>query len=600
VIGVAEYRSSSRQLPSTLDGARGAAVLVWTVWALTLAAALLYVMWFGHNIPIYDDFTLVPYLAGDKSPTAAWLWEPHNEHHIPLPKLVLVSLLGAGGGDFRTGMFFNVLGLGALAFAMIYAARRLRGRTSLADAFFPLILLHGGHTPNYLFCFTAHFVLVTVFAGGLLLVVVLRGAALSAGAALLLFCCLVALALCGLQGLVFVPASALWLCYSGVVTWRAGDPARKRHGLLMALLGLAACFLVALPLIDYGRPHGHPPSNSLWDSVRTAVQFLSMCFGNTAWRFWQSGGLLMVALAVISSVALVRVWRKQPREGLRALGILAFLAGAMGLAVGVGWGRAGGGYLAGLQMRFVTLTAPMLCCLYFAWELYSPPAITPWPRAGLLALSVVIFVLNVPGALTYGSNYDHRMAALERDLHEGVPPYRIVNRYAPNLWFTHDGLNDYLGMLRHARIGAFRDLRSNPPFREVVIPADAATGKQMTWDRGAGEGVGPDSLIEFRLPDPCFVAGIRMTYSHTNRDGISPVFRLSWDAAGPALGSEDGAYESRLMGTGPADHTETVWVSDTLAGFRIRPDERPCVFRLSQVVLLLPAGEEETRPRAGP
>ena len=41
---------------------------------------------------------------------------------------------------------FDALALGALAAAMILVARALRnGRTSVADAFFPLLLLHLGN-----------------------------------------------------------------------------------------------------------------------------------------------------------------------------------------------------------------------------------------------------------------------------------------------------------------------------------------------------------------------------------------------------------------------------------------------------------------------
>jgi hypothetical protein len=39
--------------------------------------------------------------------------------------------------DFRTGNFLTVLALATLAFAMIWTARKIGGRTIIADAFFP-------------------------------------------------------------------------------------------------------------------------------------------------------------------------------------------------------------------------------------------------------------------------------------------------------------------------------------------------------------------------------------------------------------------------------------------------------------------------------
>src|SRR5438309_3316190 len=59
------------------------------------------------------------------------------------------SDLKISGGDFRIGMVANTLMLAGLCLAMILTARRIRGgQTRLADAFFPLALLHLGHWEN--------------------------------------------------------------------------------------------------------------------------------------------------------------------------------------------------------------------------------------------------------------------------------------------------------------------------------------------------------------------------------------------------------------------------------------------------------------------
>ena len=80
-------------------------------------------------------------------------------------------------------MYLNCLLLGGLSAAPIVAARRLRGTTVLADAFFPLALLHWGQHQNLLWDFGLQFICSTVFAVALLIAIVsVRGARVRARA----------------------------------------------------------------------------------------------------------------------------------------------------------------------------------------------------------------------------------------------------------------------------------------------------------------------------------------------------------------------------------------------------------------------------------
>ena len=135
-------------VPAAKD--RGAALFVYGVWGLALAFALGLVAHFGHNVPFNDDFAIIPWWAGERPITLAWLWAPHNEHRIGLPKLVLVTLARISGGDFRAGMYFNVLAMGGLALALIGAAKKLRGGLKFTDAVLPLACLHWGNYGNFL------------------------------------------------------------------------------------------------------------------------------------------------------------------------------------------------------------------------------------------------------------------------------------------------------------------------------------------------------------------------------------------------------------------------------------------------------------------
>jgi hypothetical protein len=110
---------------------------------MMLAAALGLAVEMGNNVPIWDEWALVPYVTGDKPVTLSWLWSLHNEHRIVLPRLVYVPLVRLTG-DYRSLNVFNAMALGGIAAAFVLVTRRIRGRTEWADALFPLVLLKMG------------------------------------------------------------------------------------------------------------------------------------------------------------------------------------------------------------------------------------------------------------------------------------------------------------------------------------------------------------------------------------------------------------------------------------------------------------------------
>ena len=189
----------------------GARIFVWGVWAALLALDLGLVARFGPDVPIGDDFDVVSVVSGARPATLEWLWSQHNEHRVPLPRLILLGLYRLSGNDFRAGMFWSVAALATLAGATIAVADRRRGGARFSDAVFPLLLLGPGHYANLLWSWQVAFVLGTVLIGGVLLLIVGRAGwpgpktAAAAGAAS------AALPLCGANGLAPVPALALWL-----------------------------------------------------------------------------------------------------------------------------------------------------------------------------------------------------------------------------------------------------------------------------------------------------------------------------------------------------------------------------------------------------
>src|SRR5207302_1253006 len=163
----------------------------------------------GRNVPFQDEWEVVPQVAGDQPVTLAWLWARHTDHRIPLPKLLLMGLYRLSGYDLRAGMVVNVLALGALTAALVRTAKRVRGRLSPADAFFPLVLLNWGHVENLLWSWQIAFILSTVLAGSFLILVTRRGGPPSLGVTAGAGVCLLLLPLCGSNGVALVPALAL-------------------------------------------------------------------------------------------------------------------------------------------------------------------------------------------------------------------------------------------------------------------------------------------------------------------------------------------------------------------------------------------------------
>ena len=251
------------------------------------------------------------------------------------------------------------------------------------------------------------------------------------GSAILGGICLILLALNGVYGLGFVPFLALWLGCWGALQWRSPDNSEKRDALLMLALTLAALLLVGLYFLGLRRPHNPSNSPSLGLILRIAVQFLAQGFGPACRMFWPKTGYLVLGLLLLSAGRLVTaVWRHRSRECLRALGLLLFLIEIAGLALAVGWGRSGGSPSYGLfAERYVALSALPLCCVYFIWEIYSPPAVGRLAQMILFTLICLAVPINTMVAREGGNSRIHALEAFEQDLRAGVPAPVLAQRY---------------------------------------------------------------------------------------------------------------------------------------------------------------------------
>ncbi len=554
-------------------------LFVWATCAAMLIASLAFVARYGSNVPSWDDWDMVPALTGEQPITAGWLWSQHNEHRVPLPRLLLLGLNGLTGVDFRAGMFFEVCALGALACIAILAARRISGGTRYTDAFFPLILLQWGQAPNMLWSWQVQFVLSTVLAGAVLLIIVRKDASITSTAVAGL--CVVLLPLSGANGVALAPALALWLILCAV----RGPGSR----IVVGTLAGAAILLVGAYLIGYERVPYHPTSSSLKHTVKTAIQFLAIGMGPAAREVWPYSGGLAMLFVLAAALVLVRTGRSS-----RLMGLLLFLIAMGSLALGLGLGRDG------FEPRYVTLAIPVWCGVYVAFALHSSRLMT----AGRILLFVLVALAwwpNTQFGLAYARQLRSHLGAFERDVAAGVPGFRLIQRYDEYLHPHHDVPTDYLPMLRRAGVPPYRSLRVDPAFREIPVPFPPISTSQAIWEDGVIRSTGNAPSVVFDLPASRYVDGIRLTYSSTNRQGSLPYVSIYWKGldqaefttrqfkkyspTGDRANWERGTWKRRMN----RESTMTVWICDTMKQLRLHPDFKPGVFRISELVLLVPA-----------
>jgi len=412
-----------------MSAERARTTAVWLVWALALAIVLGFIARDGRNLPFEEDWLMVAPMTHHEPHLGRWLWSQNSEHRLPLPRLVNLGLLRATG-DFRSTMVFDTLMLAAVAGGMILSARRLRGgRTSLADAFFPLLLLHLGQWDNLLWAWQIQFVLPTVLVCAVLLAILAHPAsppsgALAVGAAL----AVASLPLAGANGLVLAPPLAAWLVYA----WWAG---RRNDGpgsraVVAAVGGVAALVLCGVYFIGYQSSPWNGASPGLGATLATTAKFVIYGLGPVTAKAWVVFGAVCATVLAVSLAALLRALRVEDQERIRIVGLLAYFAACGILAAALGWGRAGRvAELGRMSPRYALLAAPLLCAAYFSLLLYGSTRLRRWGPAALGLLAALLFPLNMREGLKRRDWFGAGMAAFERDMANGAPIDSLAQRH---------------------------------------------------------------------------------------------------------------------------------------------------------------------------
>jgi hypothetical protein len=403
-----------------------------------------YVLRFGANLPWNDEWEFVPVLTGHE-PVAPWLWRQHNEHRLPLPRLVYLAAFRLTH-DYRTGSLIQVAFLSGVSLLLIKGAEALRGRPAPEDAFFPLVFLHWGHHENLLMGYQVCFALIAGLVGALAVVAIRAGVQdrfRPAAIAAILF---VLLAACGATGLVYAAAGVAWIAWAATAEWRAG-----RRGRAVVLAGLMAVIgaYAGTYLVGYERPGRHPFAADPLAAAAVAAQYLAIAPGIGVAPVWPIAALgVGLVLAATGRTGLRWLGNRAGRSA--GAGVLALLAGGLGLAVTIGIGRAGLGAEMGLWSRYSLLAAPLLAIGYLAAVRVGVSRI---PRL-LLAAAVLAFPCNTAAGWVAGLAFVGYADRFEADARNDIADGELVSRHVSHP--DHQRMaRSNLPLLRAAGIGAF-------------------------------------------------------------------------------------------------------------------------------------------------
>jgi hypothetical protein len=564
----------------------GAAAFVWGGWAFLTALALTFVARYAPNLPVGDDFDVVEVAVGGHPMTLEWLWSLHNEHRVPLPRLILLSLYRISNNDFRAGMFLSVAALATLSAASIVIAARRPGGCRTYDVLFPLLLLNPSHATNLLWSWQLQLVASTVIAGAVILIMVSRAAWPGPGAALSVGICLAALALCGANGVALVPALAGWLVAASVAHWNSGLPRGRLTALLVLMTAAPGIALTVLYFAGYQSPAHHASAGATSPVLRASVHFMSLMFGTKAPDLWPTSGFAAVTAIASSVLLLARVLAIGPApEKPRAIGLLCAFAAMASLALGIGWGRGALSEHSVFEPRYVTLTSPIWLAVIFTWDAYASPAVRRVVLTSLLSATLILLWPSTKDAIDTGRALAERGDQFYRDVRAGTPLYQLVKRHASFMFPSHDVLTKELSLLRKARVGVFARIQPDPDFREHALPVKPATSSMVRWKNATATVTGVDAYLQYKLPTALNVAGIRLKYSHTNALGSAARFRMWWTSTEGIQAAPDQSYSNWALPTG-RDQITTIWIVDTVKEFRLQPDNQRCEFTVNEITVL--------------
>jgi hypothetical protein len=483
-----------------------------------------------------------------------------------------------------------VILLTALAWTCIVVARRMRGKASAADAFFPLALLTIGHCENLIFFVQVFFVVPVVILTCMLLVIVTQSWKRHLGLTVFLGAGVALMPASGGVGLVEIPFLAAWCAYAARTRWRDSDPGGRRDAWILstavalAIAGAALYFVGWAPLTQ-ARTH----ASSAADILRTMTEVWSLTLGGGGARVGWMLGSAFAAMTVMTLVALAGATRRFPDTRLRSTGIAACLASTAALAIAVGLGRAAIGPGAGLPPRYALLMTSAAIAVFFAAIVARGQAIRRAVPTVLMLAACALIVPNISVAVEYGRMRAAIADSVQEQINRGMPPDEIAELYARRMLPGGKQFEEGLMMLRTLHVGPYAHA---PALREAV----ATTSEQRVDVNIVGthdaivvgdlvRGTGPDPYLVLALPSTAMVLAVRVRYTLRIDHPGAAQLQTYWMLSGHLQFAEQ--HSSVVAATPDSSvHDATFWIHDTIDHVRVDPDVGRCTFRLLGLTLI--------------
>ncbi len=502
-----------------LGSHRTAFFVVWTTWAVLLGAHYALVGLMAAKVPLGDEWFTLASMVGIENFDFEFLWRRHNEHRIPVPKLVMWACYHLGNFDFRTAPWVYVTTLGVVTAAAIVVVRIVRGRQSLVDAMLPLLLLHWGHMENTLWGFQAQMIGSASISLALLLFIARRRTALGvAGAAAASFTvCLIAL--CGQNGVGLVPALSVWIGGSALVHWRSRSPGSRRTATAVALLAMLP--VVVVGLVMYRLPM--PPRTTIVPDLRVSLEFLMNGLGRDTDKCPALAGTFVIGLIVLTLALIVVRWWREPAERMRLFGLFCFCGSVVSLALGMGYGRT-----SAYQLRYTTIAVPLFVGVHFVWAIHGRAWWLRIVPASLCAAAVLCLAGSMHIGRFVASAWQRSYTGpFQAAIEAGKPMPLVIGDHSIVVWRWKHVLDYLLPELKKRSLGIFGRLVDAPEYdRQPIVWTDAAVANAKV--AGDVVTIGRGSSLTIRLPSPAHVEVFRLaTVVHPHGSNVIR-FRLSW------------------------------------------------------------------------
>jgi hypothetical protein len=154
------YKVKEKIFYSSISLARNYGVASSVIFVVFVMSA--FVLPMVKPYPYADDWSYIGYVIAPGFPDLGWLFSLHNDHRIPIQKLLHVTLLKLSGLDFRVLVALNYVCSVITALAWVSAARLVNGRKSVSDVIPCLLVLALGFN-SVIWAFSFSFISSTMF-----------------------------------------------------------------------------------------------------------------------------------------------------------------------------------------------------------------------------------------------------------------------------------------------------------------------------------------------------------------------------------------------------------------------------------------------------